>query len=78
MFFMWIKSIFGGRLHSYDVILDYGRREVLQRLHEQAVSLDCSSMINIRIETSTVSFAKNQNNKTSSVEFLAFATGLRS
>ncbi len=78
IFFMWVKSIFGGRLHSYDVILDYGRREVLQRLHEQAKSLDCSSMINIRIETSTVSFAKNQNNKTSSVEFLAFATGLRS
>ena len=78
MFFMFVKSIFGGRLHSYDVILDYGRREVLQRLHEQAKSLDCSSMINIRIETSTVSFAKGQNNKTSSVEFLAFATGLRS
>lgn len=78
MFFMWIKSIFGGRLHSYDVILDYGRREVLQRLHEQAKSLDCSSMVNIRIETSTVSFAKSSDSKTSSVEFLAFATGLRS
>ena len=78
MFFMWIKSIFGGRLHSYDVILDHGRREVLQRLHEQAKSLDCSSMVNIRIETSTVSFAKSSDSKTSSVEFLAFATGLRS
>jgi hypothetical protein len=34
-------------------------------------------MVNIRIETSTVSFAKNNQNKTSSVEFLAFATGIR-
>ena len=78
MFFMWIKSIFGGRLHSYDVILDYGRREVLQRLYEQAKELNCSSMVNVRIETSTVSFAKNKESRTSSVEFLAFATGLRS
>ncbi|RJU92353.1 MAG: hypothetical protein DWC03_06975 [Candidatus Poseidoniales archaeon] len=78
IFFMWFKSIFGGRLHSYDVVLDYGRREALLRLNQQAKELGCSSMVNIRIETSTVSFTKNNNNsKTSSVEFLAFATGIR-
>lgn len=78
IFFMWFKSLFGGRLHSYDVVLDYGRREVLLRLNQQAKALGCSSMVNIRIETSTVSFARNNNSsKTSSVEFLAFATGLR-
>ena len=78
IFFMWFKSLFGGRLHSYDVVLDYGRREVLLRLNQQAKALGCYSMVNIRIETSTVSFARNNNSsKTSSVEFLAFATGLR-
>ena len=58
IFFMWFKSLFGGRLHSYDVVLDYGRREVLLRLNQQAKALGCSSMVNIRIETSTVSFAR--------------------
>ena len=77
IFFMWCKGIFGGRLHSYDVVLDYGRREALHRLNQQARELGCSSMVNIRIETSTVSFAKNNKNSTSSVEFLAFATGIR-
>jgi len=77
IFFMWFKSLFGGRLYSYDVVLDYGRREALLRLNQQAKALGCSSMVNIRIETSTVSFAKNNQNKTSSVEFLAFATGIR-
>ncbi len=77
IFFMWFKSLFGGQLRSYDVVLDYGRREVLLRLNQQAKALQCSSMVNIRIETSTVSFAKNNQNKTSSVEFLAFATGIR-
>ena len=78
IFFMWFKSLFGGRLHSYDVVLDYGRREVLLRLQKQANDFGCSSMVNIRIETSTVSFAKNsKDSRTSSVEFLAFATGIR-
>ena len=76
IFFMWFKSVFGGRLHSYDVVLDYGRREALLRLNQQAKSLGCSSIVNIRIETSTVSFAKNSKNSRSSVEFLAFATGI--
>ncbi len=77
MFFMWIKGLFGGRLHSYDVVLDYGRREVLLRLKRQAHELGCSSIQNIRIETSMVQFAKNNKSKQASVEFLAFATGIR-
>jgi uncharacterized protein YbjQ (UPF0145 family) len=77
IFFMWFKSIFGGRLHSYDVVLDYGRREALLRLNRQSKNMGCSSVVNIRIETSTVSFAKNDKSNTSSVEFLAFATGIR-
>jgi uncharacterized protein YbjQ (UPF0145 family) len=78
MFFMWVKSIFGGRLESYDGVLNYGRREALLRLQRQAEALQCSSMVNVRLETSVVSFAKNQKSKQASVEFLAFATGLRS
>lgn len=78
IFFMWVKSLFGGRLISYDVVLDYGRREALYRLQQQARELACTSIINIRIETSTLSFARNKDSKTSSIEVLAYATGLRS
>ena len=77
MFFMWLKSLFGGRLHSYDTVLDFGRREVLMRLNQQANERGCASIVNIRIETSVISFAKNEKSKQSSVEFLAFATGIR-
>lgn len=73
---MWLKSLFGGRLQSYDTVLDFGRREVLLRLHQQANQLGCASIVNIRIETSVISFAKNDNSKQASVEFLAFATGI--
>lgn len=77
MFFMWFKSLFGGRLHSYDTVLDFGRREVMLRLKQQADRQGCTSMQNIRLETSVISFAQNQDSKRAAVEFLAFATGLR-
>lgn len=77
IFFMWVKGIFGGRLHSYDVVLDYGRREALLRLKKQAAERGCTSILNIRIETSVISFAKNDKSKQASVEFLAFGTGIR-
>ena len=77
MFFMWFKSLFGGRLHSYDTVLDFGRRGVMLRLKQQADQLGCTSMQNIRLETSVISFAQNQDSKRAAVEFLAFATGLR-
>jgi uncharacterized protein YbjQ (UPF0145 family) len=76
IFFMWFKSLFGGRLQSYDFVLEYGRREVLLRLREQAKSLGCTSIHNVRLETSVISSARNQDSKRASVEFLAFATGL--
>jgi len=76
IFFMWFKSLVGGRLRSYEVVLEYGRREVLFRLREQAKALGCTSIHNVRLETSVISFAQNQDSKRSSVELLAFATGL--
>ena len=58
IFFMWLKSLFGGRLHSYDIVLDFGRREALLRLKQQAAERGCTSIVNIRIETSVVSLLK--------------------
>lgn len=77
IFFMWLKSIVGGRLQSYDKVLDFGRREALVRLQRQAAALECTSMVNVRLETSVISVALNEKSKQASVEFLAFATGLR-
>lgn len=76
IFFMWFKSLFGGRLQSYEFVLEYGRREVLLRLREQAKSLGCTSIHNVRLETSVISSARNLDSKRASVEFLAFATGI--
>lgn len=77
MFLMWVKSLFGGSLPSYAMILDFGRREAIQRLKLQARERGCTSIVNMRVETSVIATAKNNDSKSSSVEFLAYGTGCR-
>lgn len=77
MFLMWYKSLFGGSLPSYASVLEYGRREALQRLKAQARERGCTSVVNMRIETSVISTSKGNNSNSSSVEFLAYGTGVR-
>lgn len=77
MFLMAWKSIFGGSLASYQHILKMGRREAILRLMEQAGHRGCTSIVNLRIETSVVILSKNSTkSKSASVEFLAYATGI--
>jgi uncharacterized protein YbjQ (UPF0145 family) len=77
MFLMWVKSLFGGALPSYATVLDYGRREAIQRLKMQARERGCTSIVNMRVETSVIATAKGNDSKSSSVEFLAYGTGYR-
>jgi len=77
MFLMWVKSLVGGSLPSYAMILDFGRREAIQRLKLQARERGCTSIVNMRVETSVIATAKNNDSKSSSVEFLAYGTGCR-
>jgi uncharacterized protein YbjQ (UPF0145 family) len=77
MFLMWVKSLFGGALPSYASVLDYGRREAIQRLKVQARERGCTSIVNMRVETSVIATAKGNDSKSSSVEFLAYGTGYR-
>lgn len=77
MFLMWMKSLFGGALPSYAGVLDYGRREAIQRLKMQARERGCTSIVNMRVETSVIATAKGNDSKSSSIEFLAYGTGYR-
>jgi uncharacterized protein YbjQ (UPF0145 family) len=69
-----IKSLFGGRLRSYESLVDRARREAVLRMKEQAQGF--SMILNIRIETSSIS--KGPNNKSvGSIEVLAYGTAIK-
>jgi len=71
-----IKGLFGGRLTTYETLLDRGRREAILRMKEQAAQYGAKAIYNVRLETSTL----NQNKKKSIIcsEMLAYGTAFKS
>jgi uncharacterized protein YbjQ (UPF0145 family) len=69
-----LRTVFGGRIRSYETLMDRARREALLRLKEQCP--DASVLANLRLETSAI--AKASGNKgVIAVEVLAYATAVR-
>ncbi len=69
-----LRNIFGGRVKSYESLLDRARREAVLRMKEQAP--DASIIINVRLETSAIGGNANQKGGVGSVEVLAYGTAL--
>ena len=67
-----LRNIFGGSVQAYETLLDRARREAVLRMKESCQNAD--ELINLRIETSSIS--KGKGNSIGSVEVLAYATAL--
>lgn len=65
-----LKNLFGGRLTTYESLLDRARREAVLRMKEKA--MDADIIINTRIETSEIG-----SDKGASVEVIAYGTAVR-
>ncbi len=71
-----LRMLFGGRVHTYESLLDRGRREALLRMQESAKKLGADMIFNVRLETSSIS--KGARNSVGSVEVLAYGTAIYS
>lgn len=69
-----LRMIFGGRVHTYESLLDRGRREALLRMQERAKELGANMIFNVRLETSSIS--KGARRSVGSVEVLAYGTAI--
>lgn len=67
-----LVNLFGGNITSYETLVDRARREAILRLKEDAK--DASEIINLRIETSSIS--KNAKNNIGAIEIYAYATAI--
>ena len=74
-FLAGLRILVGGRLKSYESLLDRGRREALLRMKDEAVAHGCQAIINVRLETSRIAGSANQG--TAGVEILAFGTAVK-
>lgn len=69
-----LRNIFGGRVISYETLLDRARREALLRMKEDARSKNAKMVFNVKYETSSIS--KGVKNTVGAVEMLVYGTAL--
>jgi len=70
-----LRNLVGGRVSSYESLIDRGRREALLRMREGAEKLGAHYVFNIKMETSSIS--KGTNNSIGSIEVLAYGTAVK-
>ena len=75
-FLAGLRAIIGGRVKSYESILDRARREAVLRLVAEAGRQGYSAVINVRIETSRMASAARNGQGVAGLEILAFGTGV--
>jgi uncharacterized protein YbjQ (UPF0145 family) len=69
-----LRMIFGGRIHTYESLLDRARREAILRMQERARELGATMIFNMRFETSSIS--KGAKQAVGTVEVLAYGTAI--
>jgi len=65
-----LVNLFGGRVKSFESLLDRGRREALLRLKEQAHQHRATAVFNVKYETVRV------GGRVTTIEVLAYGTAL--
>ena len=73
-FALALRNLVGGRVVSYESLLDRGRREALLRMKEEAIAWGATQLANVRIETSSLS---QGGRGLISIEVIAYGTGIR-
>lgn len=76
-FIAGLRGLVGGRIKTYEPLLDRARREALLRLIENSKANRCDAVINVRLETARLANARRNGEQTAGLEMLAYGTGLR-
>jgi uncharacterized protein YbjQ (UPF0145 family) len=78
-FLAGLRKIVGGRIKSYETILDRGRREAILRLKHKAKLLNADIILNLRFQTSNIGMVSNKKRKgkIGCFEVLAYGTAVK-
>jgi len=69
-----LRGLFGGRIGAYESLVERARREALLRMKEDAKSKGSKMIINVKLETASIS--KNAQQNIGAVEVIAYGTAL--
>lgn len=71
-----LRGLIGGRIKTYEPLLERARREALLRMTEAAKRDGYHAVINVRLETSRLANASGDGKGTAGIEMLAFGTAV--
>ena len=71
-----LRNVFGGRVKSYESLIDRARREAILRMKEEALKKGAKVIFNLRLETSTIGQNANQKKSIGSIEAMAYGTAV--
>ena len=71
-----LRNIFGGRVKSYESLVDRARREAILRMKEEARAMGARAVVNFRLETSAIGQSANNKKTVGSVEAIAYGTAV--
>jgi len=71
-----IRNILGGRVTSYESLVERARREALLRMKEKAARRGYGRVINVRLETAAIGARANKKHTVGSVETIAYGTAI--
>jgi len=69
-----LRMLVGGRVSSYENLLDRGRREALLRMREEAMAKGANGIFNVKLETASIS--KGRGKSIGSIEVYAYGTAI--
>jgi uncharacterized protein YbjQ (UPF0145 family) len=72
-----LRSLVGGRIKTYEPLLDRARREAMLRMIESARLDGYDAIFNVRIETSRLANSRGDGKGIAGVEMLAFGTAVK-
>lgn len=69
-----LRNLFGGRVRTYESLLDRARREAVLRMKDNARQCGCDLIVCVRLETAPIAGAPGSS---MGVEVVAYGTGVR-
>jgi len=76
-FLAGLRNIVGGRIKSYETLLDRGRREAILRMKESAKAKGADIILNMRFETSAIGVVTQKKGSIGCFEVLAYGTAVQ-
>lgn len=72
-----MRGLIGGRLNSYETVIDRARREAVLRMKEEAHAFGYDVIVAVRVETSQIANSNSDGKGTAGMEVVAYGTAMR-